>query len=336
MFLICSYWDMSNAAPGPETPDARPATGPDARDVEMLSDLAELTLELARAVQAQAVKAANAGDLDRAVAAETGFNRLALSLRRAVALKARLRQQTDEAAREADARHRRQRMQAAERRRAAAQGIGRAIAAEPDAETRERLTVDLWSRLADRIDADRPDTIPPIEVLILQLGHAMGLSRRTLARAFGEDGADAAPQRQGPAAAEQARWSPPPPPRQSYDYTPGRYVLISAAELGLEGDEAYNLNATTGEVFDHDGKLFRVLSTGPEPNDTGPPEATPPETGPPQPESVPPPLAGGGQGEGVGSAASGPPDDEAERRRQEHRLRQADAREFDLTLPDLP
>jgi len=36
----------------------------------MLSHLAELSLELARAVQAQGVKAAKAGDLDRAVKAE--------------------------------------------------------------------------------------------------------------------------------------------------------------------------------------------------------------------------------------------------------------------------
>src|SRR5581483_4771307 len=286
---------MVHAASASETSAAaRTATGPVARDVEMLSHLAELSLELARAVQAQGVKAAKAGDLDRAVTAEASFNRLALGLRRAIALKARLRQQKDEAAQEAEARRQRRREQAAERRRAAAQGIGRAIAQEPDAGTRERLTVDLWSQLADRIDADRPDTVPPLEVLILQLGRAIGLSRRALARALGEDG-KAAPRQQGPAAAAPP-WSPPPPPQRTYEYTHGHYVLIRAADLGLEGDKVFNFNKTTGEVFDPDtGKRVRVLSTGPEPN-TGPPAEAPPAEAaqpPPQAQTVPPSPAGG-------------------------------------------
>jgi hypothetical protein len=335
---------MSNAAPGPETPPAEPATPLAGRAPELLAELAELGMAAARAFQAQVVKAANAGDLDRAAVAEAGFNRSALGVRRAIALDAKLTRRKQETAREVDDRRRLQRMQADDRRREAARRVGRVIAQEPDAGTRERLTADLWTRLTedDRIDADSEDTILPLEVLVARLCRQLGLPPDwpdATGPAGGPSGGGAA---EGGPAAEETRWTPPPPP-PTYDYTPGRYVLISAADLGLEGDKIYNLNKTTGEVFDPDtDKLFRVLSTGPD--DTGPPAEAPPGEAaqpPPQAQPVPPPLAGGGQGEGVASAASGPlatapPDTEAERKRQQHRLRQEEARKFGLTLPDLP
>ncbi|MGK9165024.1 hypothetical protein KXR53_01935 [Inquilinus limosus] len=67
----------------------------------MVSLMAELSLELARAFQARGLAAIQAGDLDRAGKAEAGFNRLFLGIRRAVALKAKLRQQRQEEQREA-------------------------------------------------------------------------------------------------------------------------------------------------------------------------------------------------------------------------------------------
>src|SRR5579885_3411939 len=104
-------------------------------------------MEAARAFQAQLVKAAKAGDLDRAAVAEGGFNRSALGVRRAIALDAKLTRQKQETARQSDDRKRRRRDEAGERRREAARRVGRVIAKEPDAKTRERLTAELWTRL---------------------------------------------------------------------------------------------------------------------------------------------------------------------------------------------
>uniref|UniRef100_UPI0031D6A601 hypothetical protein n=1 Tax=Inquilinus sp. TaxID=1932117 RepID=UPI0031D6A601 len=83
---------------------ASPATGPAGRYAEVLAELTEMALELARAFQGTALAAVRAGDLDRAAAAEAGFNRTALGIRRAVALDARLRQQREEAKHKAETR----------------------------------------------------------------------------------------------------------------------------------------------------------------------------------------------------------------------------------------
>src|SRR5919202_1197879 len=108
---------MAKAAARFSSPDAaEPATVLAGRAPEMLAELAELGMEAARAFQAQIVKAAHAGDLDRAVVAEGGFNRSALGVRRAIALDAKLTRQKEEAAREIDDRKRWRRMQADDRR----------------------------------------------------------------------------------------------------------------------------------------------------------------------------------------------------------------------------
>ena len=62
----------------------------------MLSRMAARAEDLASAFHAQGIAALKAGDLDRAGQAETRFNSLFLGIRRAVALKARLRQQREE------------------------------------------------------------------------------------------------------------------------------------------------------------------------------------------------------------------------------------------------
>ncbi|MDR6290978.1 MULTISPECIES: hypothetical protein [Inquilinus] len=91
-------------------------------------------------------------------------------------LKARLREQQEEARRQAEDRRDGRQRETAERRRGVAEGVIRAIdAATPnDSEARERLTGDLWTRL-DRIDADRADTVLPIEILVRRLCRALGL-----------------------------------------------------------------------------------------------------------------------------------------------------------------
>ena len=169
---------MIHAASGPETPNAAPPATPLAgRAPELLAELTELGMAAAQAFQAQLVKAANAGDLDRATVAEAGFSRSALGVRRAIALDAKLTRQKEQAARQSDDRKRRRRDEAGERRREAARRVGRVIAKEPDAKTRERLTADLWTRLTEdeRIDADSEDTILPLEVLVARLCRQLGL-----------------------------------------------------------------------------------------------------------------------------------------------------------------
>lgn len=179
MFRLCSHNDMDNASTRAEIPSvASPATEEAARNAEVLSELAELGLEFAREFQAAGLKAIKDGDLDKAGAAETHFSSLALGVRRAIALKARLRQQEEEARREAEDGWSRQQTAKDDRRRRVVRGVTRAIDTVSDTpEARERLTADLWTRVSehDRIDADLADTALPIETLILRLWRALGI-----------------------------------------------------------------------------------------------------------------------------------------------------------------
>ncbi|OWJ66194.1 hypothetical protein [Inquilinus limosus] len=153
-----------------------PAASPATDEAAVLSELTELALGLARGFQAQGVAALEAGDLDRAGEAETRFSSLFLGIRRAIALKLKLREQREEAQREAAADKDRRQDEKDRRRRAVGERMSRAIAAERP-EARERLTADLWERLAEdeRIDADLADTALPIDVLIARLRRDLGL-----------------------------------------------------------------------------------------------------------------------------------------------------------------
>ena len=71
-------------------------------DDAILSGLIKLGAAMAQAFQADAVAALQAGDLDRAGKAETHFSRLFLGIRRAIALRAKLRAQREEARRVAE------------------------------------------------------------------------------------------------------------------------------------------------------------------------------------------------------------------------------------------
>ncbi|WP_343716377.1 hypothetical protein, partial [Inquilinus sp.] len=180
---------------------ASPATGQAGRYAEVLAELTEMALELARAFKGTALAAVRAGDLDRAAVAEAGFNRTALGIRRAVALDARLRQQREEAKHKAETRRQQRQEEKNDRRCIVAETLSRAIAAgKPEA--KERLTADLWSRLAedDRIDADLADTALPIETLALRLGRQLGLSRRAVAAGLGPK------EKAGPARAAPKPW----------------------------------------------------------------------------------------------------------------------------------
>jgi hypothetical protein len=169
---------MADADTRTETaPTAPPLPDEDA----ILSGLIQLSAAMAKAFQAEAMAALQAGDLDRAIKAETRFSRLFLGIRRAIALKARLRQQQDEARRAAEQDRDDQLDRAADRRRRVAEGVTGAIAtagATPDdTETREQLTADLWDRLAgDHAGRfDRADRALPIEDLIRSMCRALGI-----------------------------------------------------------------------------------------------------------------------------------------------------------------
>jgi hypothetical protein len=272
---------------------ASPAT--DEADLAMLSRMAHLTEALAAGFQAQGVAALEAGDLDRAGTAETHFSNLFLGIRRAIALKARLRQQREEAQRRAAAGKDRRQDEKDRRRHAVGERMSRAIAAgKPEA--RERLTAELWERLAEneRIDVDLADTALPIEALIRRLGRDIGLSRQALAAALDPKGLKTDPAGAGPKPWDEIPGhaaNPPPPPRR-YGYTPGTYRTIPAADLGLPGDEIYNLNTTTGEIFAPGGKLFRKLPMDdrppPDPGGAGPPAAAGPPDSQPLPAELDP------------------------------------------------
>lgn len=319
---------MAKTAARSRTPNAaQPAAEPDARDVEVLSRLMELGLEMAEVFQAQAIAAAKAGEDDKAAAAEAGFNRTALGVRRAVALKARLRQQRDEAARAADWRRDRRREEADSRRRAVAQGIGHAIAAQPDANTRERLTADLWSRLVEdeRIDADRADTVLPIETLILRLGRELGLPHHVLAAGLGPEGKvrpeRPRTQRRGPAIEAAgdgaAGLDPLEPPVTGFEY----YRGVAASDFGGPEGECWTHCVTSGEVFDENDNVVMMLPVPDEPWRDRPPDAWAPAAA--APAMAAPPA----------TEPEPPPDEDPAK--AEHRRRQAEARRFGLTLPDL-
>ncbi len=146
-------------------------------DTAMLSELMDLAEQLARGFHARALAALAAGDLDRAGDAETCFSSLFLGIRRAIALKARLRQQREQAQREAEHRRKTRQDEKDDRRQAVSQVVAAAIAAVPNTEAKEQLTVDIWEKLIEdeRIDVDLADTALPIEALIASLCRALGL-----------------------------------------------------------------------------------------------------------------------------------------------------------------
>jgi hypothetical protein len=328
MFLFCSNSTMVDGVITAGTPcAASPATDEAAEDAAMLSRMAHLAEELASGFRAQGVAALAAGDLDRAGKAETHFSSLFLGLRRAVALKARLRQQREDTLRRAATRKDRLQEEKDGRRHAVAQGVSRAIAAGKP-ESRERLTAGLWDRLTgnERIDADLADTALPIETLILRLGRDIGLSRRALG--IGLDPAKADPAAAGPKAPapaglpagyEPVGW------RDSDDPVTesASYCLIGADDLGLPGDERYMARVDTGEVFDRDDNVIMRLPVPDNPWRAGATDilrrtARDMAAERAVPRGPDPPVA------------TAPPETDDERRRRE---REAEIRRYGLTPP---
>jgi len=249
----------------------------------MLSELMTLAEELASGFQALGVAALKAGDLDRGGDAETRFSSLFLGIRRAVALKIKLREQREKAQREAELRRKSRQAEKDDRRQAVAQGVAQAIAAAPDADTdaKERLTVDLWEKLTedDRIDTDLADRALPVEALIASLCRALGL-----------------------------------PPQW-----PGGAGPAGTGKAGPKGGPAGDTRGTSGPPGDKHGASGTTAAgrERPEAADAGPPGTA---MAPPRP--VPPPAAGGGQGgAGSGPPATAPPSEDAAGRKGRERDR---------------
>jgi hypothetical protein len=189
MFLLCSNHEMNKATTRIET--ASGASPANEAHVALLSALVTLCGEFARGFQEAGVAALKAGQFEQACKAETRFSRLVTGVRRGVALMARLEEERAEALQAAEQDRDDRQAEMAERRRQVAQGVTRAIAAAApdDADKRERLTSDLWSRLSgdhpDRIDVDLKDRALPIEALIRSLCRALGIrpDRAALAEA---------------------------------------------------------------------------------------------------------------------------------------------------------
>ncbi|MGO4127409.1 hypothetical protein AB4Z01_23615 [Inquilinus sp. YAF38] len=255
------------------------AASPATDDVAMLSGLAGLAEGLARGFQAQGMAALEAGDLDRAGEAETRFSSLFLGIRRAIALKMKLREQREKAQREAESHKDRRRSEKDDRRRAVAERLSRAIAAEKP-EAKERLTAELWERLTEdeRIDADLADTALPIEILIQRLRRDIGLSRRAL-DPDGTAGADGAGPKSPGGTVGRAAAAPPP---QDPSFPDAH--LIWASDFGGPEGEYWRHDLTTGEVFDRSGNVVRTLPVSAQPRRCGPTG-----TAPPAPDPRPPP-----------------------------------------------
>ncbi|TSD86900.1 hypothetical protein FFK22_020110 [Mycobacterium sp. KBS0706] len=260
------------------------AVSPAAAEAAMLSELMELAMALATAFQALGVAALKAGDLDRAGDAETHFSSLFLGIRRAVALKIKLREQREKARCEAEQRRESRQKEKDDRRQAVAQGVAQAIAAahDTDADAKEQLTVDLWEKLTEdeRIDVDLADTALPIEALIASLCRALGL-----------------------------------PP-----HWPGGAGPAGTGKAGPRGRPAGDALGTSGPPGGQHGASGTTAAgpEQPEAADAGPPEAA---MAPPRP--VPPPAVGGGQGgAGSGPPATAPPGEDAAGRKDRKRDRQ--------------
>jgi hypothetical protein len=254
----------------------------DEADAAMLSELMELALELARGVQAEGIAALAADDLDRAGTAETRFSSLFLGIRRAIALQARLRQQREEARREAEDQRQDRQDETDGRRQAVAQGVTRAIAGAPgiDTDARERLTVDLWDRLAgdERIDADLADTALPIEALIASLCRALGLpppppGGGPAAGGSGAGRPGAAAKAGPPAAGPKGQASGSAPHRAASNL---RHTAPADDDVGPEGERRTH-GIATGEVLDRSREPIPTLPGDDRPSaGTGPPDPAPP------------------------------------------------------------
>ena len=204
-------------------PAAPPATDMVEWELTILSALADLGFELARLFQAEGIAALQRGDIDRALVMERRFSHMALGVRRAIALKMRMRQEREKAGREAESAPR-QAAPASRPQPATIQDTGPAAAAAPEADAGETAqpTVDPAPSGRERPHADRPDKVLPLDALVRSFCRTLGFSPADAARAAAvvaarqtdaateDDGAGAEPS-DGPARMPGVPWVASPP-----------------------------------------------------------------------------------------------------------------------------
>ena len=141
-------------------------------DARLLTEMARFSAELARIVHARSLAASEAGDLEQAERSEAGFSRHANGVQRAIALKAKLRDQRTRYRREAEDRAAKRQEAKTTRRRAIVAEITRMLSLTwLDQATRDRVTDEAWTRLTEdaRIVAELDDPSIPDEVLARRL-----------------------------------------------------------------------------------------------------------------------------------------------------------------------
>ena len=150
----------------------------------MLSALAHLGLEFARLFQAEGVAAFQRGDIDRALLMERRFSHMALGVRRAIALRMRLREEREKARRETESVPR-QAVLASRPQPATIQDTSPAVVAAPEADAAETAqpTVDPAPAGRERTHADRPDRVLPLDALVRSFCRTLGFSPADAARA---------------------------------------------------------------------------------------------------------------------------------------------------------
>lgn len=150
---------MNDTHASAEPISADPSSDRAERRLRILQELAEIGMDLARAVRTRAL----AADADPSAAVDLGlsFSRIARAVRQTVALEARLEQDRQAAAAERAERQARDAREQADKHKARIRGlVERAIDAEASGEAAEDLLGDLDERLEDADDlagfADRP------------------------------------------------------------------------------------------------------------------------------------------------------------------------------------
>ena len=141
-------------------------------DARHLSEMARLNVELARVAHARSLAASEAGDIDQAEKSAAGFTRHANGVQRALALKAKLRDQRARYRREAEERAAKRQEAKTIRCRSVVAEIARMLSLTwLDQATRDRVTDEAWTRLTEdaRIVADLDDPSIPDEVLARRL-----------------------------------------------------------------------------------------------------------------------------------------------------------------------
>ena len=191
---------MIDAIPSSDAPSLLDEFEEDARH---LSEMAKLNVELARIAHGRSLAASEAGDIDQAERSAAGFTRHANGVQRAIALKAKLRDQRDRYRREAEDRLAKRQEAKTTRRRDIATWIARTLStAGFDTATRERLTDEAWTRLTEdaRIVADLDDPSIPDEILARRLYRDVrfGTQRPTEAPTADVGRADAATDQSNP------------------------------------------------------------------------------------------------------------------------------------------